>query len=415
MKGKSRCAKLTLTECPCKTATRVFISFEFDKENTFNRHLAENHNFVDLEIIPHMKPSHKLRIAIIGTGNFAEVCHIPGVLSHPNAEISAIYGRDADKAKTLAAKFDIPHATDDLESICADPNIDAVTIASANSVHAKQAIMALSHGKHVFCEKPLAMNDTEAAAMLKAAKLSGKIHQVAFTFRYNYGIRELRRRIAAGDIGTPFHTRIQYDRWDGLASTSKASWRDRRDVAGAGLIFDLGSHLFDIHRHVLGPLDSVIGYTHTVPRMLPHKDNAELVEIETDDIVNTWIQHQNGLRGQFFVSRVTPPFAELGYFEVVGTEGALKAALSRGGVDFLKASSPDSPEWINLALPPEASDGKTHALDMMMRGFVDACITGQINLEVDANFEDGCAAQFAMSALMKSQTSMRWESIPSFL
>ena len=201
---------------------------------------------------------------------------------------------------------------------------------------------------------------------------------------------------------------------DGLASTSKASWRDRREVAGAGLLFDLGSHLFDIHRHVLGPLDSVIGYTHTVPRMLPHKDSGELMEIETDDIVNAWIQHQNGLRGQFFISRVTPPFAELGYLEVIGSEGALKAALSRGGVDFLKASKPDSPEWINLPLPPVASDGKTHALDMMMRGFVDSCLAGKINLEVDATFEDGCAAQFAMSALMKSQTSMRWENIPSF-
>lgn len=361
-----------------------------------------------------MNPSHILRIAIIGTGNFAEVCHIPGILSHPNAEISAIYGRDAEKAKSLAAKFGIPHATNDLEALCADPNIDAVTIASANSVHASQAIMALRHGKHVFCEKPLAMNDNEAADMLNAARLSGKIHQVAFTFRYNYGIRELRRRIAAGDIGTPLHTRIQYDRWDGLASTSKASWRDRREVAGAGLLFDLGSHLFDIHRHVLGPIDSVIGYTHTVPRMLPHKDNGELIEIETDDIVNAWIQHQNGLRGQFFISRVTPPFAELGYLEVIGNEGALKAALSRGGVDFLKASNPNSPEWVNLPLPPEASDGKNHALKMMMHGFVDACINGEMNCDVDATFEDGCAAQFAMSALTKSQTSKRWENISSY-
>jgi hypothetical protein len=63
-------------------------------------------------------------------------------------------------------------------------------------------------------------------------------------------------------------------------------------------------------------------------------------------------------------------------------------------------------------LPPEASDGKTHALDMMMRAFVDACLTGKANEKVDATFEDGCAAQFAMSALLKSQESMRWEQIP---
>jgi predicted dehydrogenase len=122
--------------------------------------------------------------------------------------------------------------------------------------------------------------------------------------------------------------------------------------------------------------------------------------------------HQSGLRGQFFISRVTPPFAELGYLEVIGEKGALKAALSRGAVDFLKASKPDSPEWINLPLPVEAADGKTHALDMMMRSFVDACLCGKTNDEIDATFEDGCAAQFAMTALMKSEESMRWEKIP---
>lgn len=358
-----------------------------------------------------MNAHHKLRVAVIGSGNFAEICHIPGLMSHPRAEVRAIHARQESTANRLATKFSIPVATDNLESICSDPEIDAVTIATANAAHAEQAIMALEHGKHVFCEKPLAMNDNEALRMLNAAEKSGKVHQVAFTFRYNYGIRELRRRINAGEIGEPFFVRIQYDRWDGLAPDSKASWRDRKEVAGAGLLFDLGSHLFDIQRHVLGPLESVIGYTHTVSRILPHRDTGEMIEIETDDIVNAWTRNHRGLRGQFFISRVTPPFAELGYLEVIGDKGALKAALSRGGVDFLKHSTPDSPEWTNIQLPQEAYDGKTHALNLMMHGFVDACLNGEINRVLDASFHDGCAAQFAMSALMRSQSSDCWEKI----
>lgn len=358
-----------------------------------------------------MNNQHKLKVAVIGAGNFAEICHIPGIISHPQAEVRAVYARNKDAARKLAAKFSIPIATDNLESICTDPEIDAVTIASANAAHADQAIMALEHGKHIFCEKPLAMNDDEAMRMLEAAERSGKVHQVAFTFRYNYGVRELRSLIAAGMIGEPFFTRIQYDRWDGLMADSRASWRDRKDVAGAGLLFDLGSHLFDIQHHVLGPLDSVIGYTHTVSRKLPHRDNDELIDVETDDIVNAWTRNNHGLRGQFFISRVTPPFAELGYLEVIGNKGALKAALSRGGVDFLKFSTPESPEWNNVPLPQEAYDGKTHALDLMMHGFVDACLKGEINHDLDASFHDGCAAQFAMSALIRSQSSNCWEKI----
>lgn len=354
-------------------------------------------------------PSNRnLRVGVIGTSSFAEVCHIPGIQSHPRAEVAALWGRRLEAAREMAGKFGIPKATDDFEALCADPDIDAITIASANVVHASHAITALKHGKHVFCEKPLAMNAAEAREMADVARASGKIHQVAFTFRYNYGLRELRRRIAAGDIGTPFLARIQYDRWDGLAADWKASWREKKESAGAGMLFDLGSHLFDITRHVLGPIESVVGYTHVVPREAPDKVTGEMIRVETDDLVNAWMRLQSGLRGQFFISRVTSPFAQLGYLEIIGEKGALKASLSRGGVDFLKASNPADPEWMDLPLPPEASDGKPHALELMMHSFVDACLRGTVDESLDATFEDGLAAQLAMSALMDSQESDRW-------
>lgn len=353
-------------------------------------------------------PDRNLRVGVVGTSSFAEICHIPCLRSHPRTEVVAVWGRRIEAARELAAKCGIAKATDDFEALCADPDIDAVTIASANVAHAEQAITALRHGKHVFCEKPLAMTAAEARAMTEAARQSGKVHQVAFTFRYNYGIRELRRRIAAGDIGSPFLARIQYDRWDGLAADWKASWREQKAAAGAGMLFDLGSHLFDITRHVLGPIDSVIGYTHIVPREAPDKVTGDMIRVETDDLVNAWMRLQSGLRGQFFISRVTPPFAQLGYLEIVGEKGALKAALSRGGVDYLKASSPADPEWMDLPLPAAASDGKPHALDLMMHSFVDACLRGAVDEGIDATFEDGLAAQLAMSALMESQENERW-------
>jgi predicted dehydrogenase len=355
-----------------------------------------------------MTANQPLRIAIIGTGSFAEVCHIPGLQSHPSARVVTVYGRRIEAARALANKFGIPEATDDFEAVCTDPDIDAVTIASANVVHAAQAIAALRSGKHVFCEKPLAMTAAEAREMADVARTSGKVHQVAFTFRYNYGMRELRRRISAGDIGKPFFTRIQYDRWDGLASGWTSSWREKKEFAGAGMLFDLGSHLFDISNHVIGPIDSVIGYTHVVPRNAPDKVTGEMSAVETDDMVNAWIRHANGMRGQFFLSRVTPPFAQLGYLEIIGEQGALKAALSRGGVDFIKASTPAMPEWMDLPLPDEASDGTPHALGLMMRSFVDACLRGSLNADLDASFEDGLAAQLAMSALLESEQSDRW-------
>ena len=316
-----------------------------------------------------------------------------------------------EAARALADKFGIRDAMDDYEALCARPDIDAVTIASANIAHASQAIEALRNGKHVFCEKPLAMTVEEAVTMTEMAKASNKVNQVAFTFRYNYGIQEMRRRIIAGDIGEPFYARIQYDRWDGLQPGWTSSWREKKELAGAGMLFDLGSHLFDITRQVLGPIDSVIGYTHKLPRYAPDRITGVMAEVETDDLANAWFRHANGTRGQFFISRITPPFADLGYLEVIGSHGALKAALSRGAVDFLKASNPRNPDWQDIPLCPDSQDGQPHALGLMMRSFVDSCQRGAINPDLDASFEDGMEAQIAMRSLVESEITDRWTTL----
>ena len=189
---------------------------------------------------------------------------------------------------------------------------------------------------------------------------------------------------------------FEYDNWDGLKPEWKANWRDQRGPAGAGVLFDLGSHLFDLARHVLGPIDSAIGFTDVVPRTRPDESTGAPVAVETDDLVNAWLQYESGAHGQIAVSRVTPSFAQNGWLEVVGPEGALKAALSRGAMDSLKFSSPLEPDWKDLPLPPEAADRQPHGLGLMMRSFVDACLRGHSDAEADATFR------------MAQRLSMQW-------
>jgi len=355
-----------------------------------------------------MANSAKIRVGVIGTGAFAQACHIPGLQSHPQAEVVAICGRRGDVARTVATKFGIPHVETNFRDLCAREDIDAVTVATPNVAHSEQVTESFKRNKHVFCEKPLGVNLAEARGMTKTAEESGKVHQVAFTFRYNYGICELRRRIRAGDIGQPFYVRVQYDNWDGLKKDWKIGWREKQELAGGGLLFDVGSHLFDITRHVMGPIEKVIGFTHHLPRLAKEQESGEKTEVETDDLANIWFEHGNGARGQFFVSRITPSFAPIGYLEVIGSTGALKAALSRGGVDFLKISQPSAVEWADLPLPAEAGDKQPHALGMMMRSFVDSCLRGRIDEERDASFKDGLAAQEAIDAILTSQTRECW-------
>jgi predicted dehydrogenase len=343
----------------------------------------------------------KVRLGVIGTGNFAELCHLPGLQSHPQAEVVALCGRNYERARALANRFSVPDVHTDYLELCRRDDIDAVTIVTPNAFHAEQAVTAFRCGKHVLCEKPLGKNVAEAQAMLGAAAKSGKVHQVAFTFRYGYAIRELRRRIQAGEIGKPFYARIQYDSWDGLRPDWHGGWREKQNLAGGGLLFDVGSHLFDILRFVLGPIESVTGFVHRIPRQYIEQHSGSLAVIETDDLAAAWFSRQDGTRGQWFVSRISPQLTENGYLEVIGPEGALKAGLSRGKADRLKLSTPISPEWREVLLREEAYDGKPHSLGIMMRSFVDACLLGRLDENQDASFQDGLAVQQDLAAVLE--------------
>jgi predicted dehydrogenase len=350
----------------------------------------------------------KLRVGVIGSGEFAQLCHVPGIQSHRDAEVVALCGSDYYRVRAVADRLGVPDVHIDYRELCARDDLDAVTIVTANRFHAEQALCALRHAKSVFCEKPLAMSVWQAREMVSAALTSKKINQVAFVFRYGFAVRELRRRLRVGDIGEPYYLRIQYDSWDGLQADFRTTWRDQQHLAGGGVLFHLGSHLFDIARFVLGPMEAITGFVHKLPRMRPHAVTGELSMIETEDIAAAWFRSKGGVRGQWFIGRVTPPFAERGYLEVIGPEGALKAGLSRGSVDALKVSRPRQPEWQDLPLPDEARDGKPHSLKLMMHSFVDACLRGELNSEIDASFADGLAAQEAMAAVIEADQSMKW-------
>jgi predicted dehydrogenase len=128
-------------------------------------------------------------LGVIGTGDFAEVCHLPGLKSHPQVEVVALCGRTYARTRSLADRFSISDIYTDYGDLCRRDDLDGVTIATANVFHAEQAITALEHGKHVLGEKPLGMNVAEVKEMVRAAERSGKIHQVAFTFRYGYACK----------------------------------------------------------------------------------------------------------------------------------------------------------------------------------------------------------------------------------
>lgn len=350
----------------------------------------------------------KLRLGVIGTGAFAEACHVPGLQSHPRAEVVALCGRDLARTRALAERLHVPEITTDYRELCARKDLDAITIATPNACHAAQAQAAFAAGKHVFCEKPLGMSVREVREMLRIAEGSHRVHQVAFTYRYLYGVQELKRRVLQGDVGAPYYVRVKHESWEGLHPDAKVGFREKLDLGGGGVLYDVGSHLFDLVQFVFGSVHSVLGDMILVPRERLDPKTGALVPVETDDVVSAWFCCENGVHGHLFASRATPSSGEKAFIEVVGPQGALKASLSRGSMDVLSLSRPMHPAWERVPLPEGAADGHAHCLPRMMGSFVEACLRGKLDGAVDASFHDGLAVQQAMEGVQEASQKQAW-------
>ncbi len=356
-----------------------------------------------------MLDSQKVRCAVIGAGGFAEACHVPGLQTHPRAEVVVLCGRNEERRRAMAARLGVPETAADYREVVACPDIDAVTISTPNVSHGEIAIAALEAGKHVFCEKPLAMNAAEAEAMTRAARKSGQIHHVAFTFRYTHGVARLRQMLREGAIGQPFFVRMVGEGWGDLRPEAKVAWRHQASLAGAGMLADMGSHYFDLVNWVTGPVTEVCGMLHTVSRT-PRDREGRLISVDSDDLACVWFRTENGVRGEFRSSRVTPAHADSGFLEVIGDRGALRVHLSRGDRDELRLLRPGEPAS-EVTLPEESRGGEAYALGRMMRSFVDSVLRSSSDEELDPTFEAGLAVQRAQDAVLRSVTTGAWQRV----
>jgi predicted dehydrogenase len=351
----------------------------------------------------------KVRCAVIGAGGFAEICHVPGLQSHQQAEVVLLCGRNEERRRAIAGRLGVPETAGDYRDVVARPDIDAVTITTPNVSHAEIALAALRAGKHVFCEKPLAMHAPEAEAMLRTAEEAGLIHQVAFTFRYTHGVARLREQLRDGAVGKPFFIRLVGEGWSDLRPDARVRWRHQQALSGAGMLADMGSHYFDLVDWAVAPVAEVCGLLLTVDRERLGPD-GQPTPVDTDDLAHVWFRTAGGVAGEFRSSRVTPAHGEGGYLEVIGDEGSLMASLTRGDGDRLQLFRPDR-SVEEIPLPEEARSGEPYALGHMMRSFVDSILRGRPEPERDPTFEAGLAAQRAQDAVLRSVQERAWQSV----
>jgi predicted dehydrogenase len=190
-----------------------------------------------------------VRFAILGFGHHAARRLVPAFLRCEHATLRGMWRRDQSVAAQNCADHQIPHCFSSREALCSSPEVDVVFLTSPDAMHRDDMLLALSHGKAVLCEKPMAMNAAEAEEMSVTAKSAGVLFGVAQNFRYNRSLEWMRAQIAAGRIGQPQLAHAQYV-YPGTMAPRK--WITDPALACGGPIADVGVHCIDALRFVLG-------------------------------------------------------------------------------------------------------------------------------------------------------------------
>ena len=250
-----------------------------------------------------------MRWGLIGASTIAEE-HVIGALRAAGQEIAAVQSGSADRARDYASKHGIPLAQSDLQALLAEPGISAVYISSTNEKHHAQALAAIRAGKHVLCEKPLAMTVAEAADMVRAAEEVGLVFATNHHLRCSGSHRAVRDLIASGRIGRVLSLRLFHAVH---LPPHLQGWRIDNPGAGGGVIPDITVHDADVARFLLGE-DPV-----TVVAQMSASGMGQGVE---DSAMSVWTMPS----GAMVLSHesFTHPFAGSG-LEVHGTEGSIFA------------------------------------------------------------------------------------------
>jgi len=277
----------------------------------------------------------RIRFGIIGSGYMAKMHSLAlrniGAFLWPDfPKIEMVRMADiVDVAASQGAeRWGWSDHTTDWTRVTRSDDIDAVIIITPNDSHALYAIDAFEHGKHVFCEKPLANTVEAAERMALAAKKSGKVNIVNFSYRTWPGVEFARKLIDDGELGELLHFEGHFFQDYAADPELPFGWRFDKSVAGGGAFGDIGSHIMDIACALMGPVDSISAKSRRLyPSRPVGRPSSKAVSV--DDFTASLVQFSSGAIGSVHASWAATGFKSDLAFTVVGTKGSLHFSWER--------------------------------------------------------------------------------------
>jgi 1,5-anhydro-D-fructose reductase (1,5-anhydro-D-mannitol-forming) len=260
---------------------------------------------------------------VIGIGDITRKRVIPAILAEPRSRLYAVLTRDPRKAEAYPGALVFTDLSDSLR----DPAIDAVYVASPVALHAEQTIACLGAGKHVLCEKPVAMNFAQAERMAAAARESGRVCGISYFRRLYPKLIRTKELLAEGAIGQPLLVEVNYHGW--LESPDRG-WLKDPAIAGGGPLYDVGSHRIDACNYLFGRPQRATGLLSNALHSLAVEDSATVLSEYADGVHavvdvrwNSRIQRDQfriiGVEGEISLDPLNGPA-----LRVVGSDGKLR-------------------------------------------------------------------------------------------
>ena len=249
-----------------------------------------------------------IRWGIIGAGNVAEFKSGPPLYRTQGSELVAVMRRDVAKAQDFARRHGAKRWYTDAEALIADPEINAVYIASPHDLHATHVKLAAQTHKFVLCEKPMGRSTAEAQQIVDVCKANNVSLTVAYYRRFWHITRAIHRLLGEGVIGRVVQARVQVS--DYTANDPERSWRESRAQSGGGALANTGSHWVDLIRLFLGEIEDVMAYC-----------SPDLKGDQVDFLVSAQLRIKSGALVTVVVNQQSP--TSINELEIFGTEGRI--------------------------------------------------------------------------------------------
>lgn len=358
--------------------------------------------------------------AFMGKAHSNAYKKIPYMMYPPPAipKLIAICGRNEAAAAEAARRYGYEGYYTDWRKMLEDDRIQLFDNGGPNDAHAEPCIAAAKAGKHIFCEKPLARTGEESKKMLDAVVKAGVRHQVAFNYRFVPAIRQAYELTRSGALGKIYHYRAVYlQEWILPHYGTPKIWRLDKKVAGSGALGDLGAHLVDLGRFLVGEMKSVSALTRTFIEERPLVEGGGTGKVDVDDAFVATVEFENGAIGTLEASRFAAGRKNYEVLEINGEKGSIRFNLERmNELDvFWVGDQPKETQGFRNVLVTEGYHpfwsnwwphghiiGWEHSFVHELTHFLDCIVHKKDVAPYGATFEDGYRAAVICDAILES-------------